>query len=158
MEYTKEQLEILEHDPSKHACILAGPGTGKSSTIISYISKIRKKEPNKIVRLLTFTRAANSELLDKVLEAGHERAISSTIHSFAISILLGNPGMSGLPEPLRIADDWEWKELIREDIARRLDTTATIVDILKNEMGAYWESLSPEKNDSVPDEIRARFM
>lgn len=157
MRYTKEQLDILEHDPSQHACILAGPGTGKSSTIISYISKIREREPNKTVKLLTFTRAANSELLDKVLEAGHEKAISSTIHSFAISLLLNNPGTSALPEPLRIADDWEWKELIRKDIARRLDTTATIVDMLKNEMSAYWESLSPEENDNVPSELRARF-
>jgi len=147
MEFTDEQKKILEHDPSKHACILAGPGTGKSSTIISYISELRKKYPDKIVRLLTFTRAANRELMDKIIEAGHDTILSSTIHSFAISVLLKNPGTGGLPEPLRIADDWEWDELIRKDIARRLTTTVAMVNKLKNEMSAHWESLSPEKDD-----------
>lgn len=158
MEFTDEQKKILEHDPSKHACILAGPGTGKSSTIISYISKLREKYPDKVVRLLTFTRAANRELMDKIIEAGHDIILSSTIHSFAISVLLKNSGTSGLPEPLRIADDWEWKELIRKDLARRLSTTATMVNKLKNEMSAHWESLLPEKDVSVAEEIRARFM
>jgi len=158
MKYTSEQLKIFKHDPTKHACILAGPGTGKSSTVISYISKIREKELNKIIKLLTFTRAANSELIDKTLKAGHEKVISSTVHSFAISILLTNPGTTNLPEPLRIADDWEWRELIRRDIARKLHTTVTMVDKLKNEMSAHWESLSPEKDDSISDETRGRFM
>jgi len=158
MEYTSEQLKILEHDPTKHACILAGPGTGKSSTVISYISKIYSKESNKIIRLLTFTRAANSELVNKITEAGHEKVISSTVHSFAISILLKNPGASNLPEPLRIADDWEWNELIRRDLARKLRTTVRVVDKLKNEMSAQWESLSPEKDESISDELRGLFM
>lgn len=158
MELTDEQKKILEHDPSKHACILAGPGAGKSSIIIGYISELRKKYPDKIVRLLTFTRAANRELMDKIIEAGHDTILSSTIHSFAISVLLKNPETSGLPEPLRIADDWEWNELIRKDVARRLTTTAAMINKLKNEMSAHWESLSPEKDDSVPEEIRARFM
>ena len=158
MQYTSEQLKILKHDPTKHARILAGPGTGKSSIIISYIIKIHKNYPNKIVRLLTFTRAANRELIDKALKAGHDKVVSSTIHSFAISILLINPDTSGLPEPIRIADDWEWKELIRKDIARRLTTTATIVDKLKNEMSAHWESLSQEKDTKISKEIRARFI
>ncbi|HHT9126867.1 MAG TPA: ATP-dependent helicase [Candidatus Brocadiia bacterium] len=158
MEYTFEQQKIFEHNPSKHACILAGPGTGKSSTIISYIAKIREQHPHKVIRLLTFTRAANGELVDKILEAGHKRVISSTVHSFAISVLLNNPGTGGLPEPLRIADDWEWKELIREDIARRLSSKAKTIDRLKNEMSAYWESLSPETDHKVPANVRARFM
>lgn len=158
MEFTDEQKKILGHDPSKHACILAGPGTGKSSIIISYICKLREEHPTKVVRLLTFTRAANRELVDKIIEVGHDIVLSSTIHSFAISVLLKNPGISGLPEPLRIADDWEWNELIRRDFARRLSTTVAMVNKLKNEMSAHWESLLFEKDDSVAEEIKARFM
>lgn len=158
MEFTDEQKKILEHSPDKHACILAGPGTGKSSTIISYISELRKKYPDKVVRLLTFTRSANRELMGKITEAGHDTILSSTIHSFAISVLLKNPGTSGLPEPLRIADDWEWNELIRKDFAKRLSTTVTVIDKLKNGMSAQWESLSPEEDESVSQEVRARFM
>jgi len=158
MEFTHEQKQILGHNPDKHACILAGPGTGKSSTIISYISELRKKHPDKVIRLLTFTRAANRELMEKITEIGQDTILSSTIHSFAISILLKNPGTSGLPEPLRMADDWEWRELIKKDFAKRLSTTAATVDKLKNEMSAQWESLSPEEDKNVSQEVRGHFM
>lgn len=158
MDYTEEQKTIFAHPPERHARILAGPGTGKSSTIIAYIDVLRREHPQKVVRLLTFTRAANRELADKVLQAGHEQLISSTIHSFAISLLLGNPGTSGLPEPIRIADDWEWKELIRADLARRLGVSVRVVEKLKAEMSANWESLNPEEDTSIPADVRARFM
>lgn len=158
MDYTHEQQEIFEHDPSKHACILAGPGTGKSSTIIAYIAKIDEQQPTKRLRLLTFTRAANSELADKILEAGHEKVASSTIHSFAISLLLSNPGSATLPAPLRIADDWQWDELIKKDFAKRLSIKSKVVEKLKKEMAATWESLVPGEDPGIPSAIRARFM
>jgi len=158
MEFTEEQKKIFQHDPSKHACILAGPGTGKSSTIISYIYKVKEQYPDKNIRLLTFTRATNTELADKIIESGKETIISSTIHSFAISVLLGNPGTSGLPEPIRIADDWEWDELIRKDLALKLGISANEVEKLKNEMSASWESLTEIQDESIPQELRAKYM
>jgi DNA helicase II / ATP-dependent DNA helicase PcrA len=158
MEYTAEQLSFFDHDPSIHGRILAGPGTGKSSTLIGYIDKVRQQYPNKKPRLLTFTRAANGELTDKVLKAGHDKVLSSTAHSFAISILLSNPGMSSFSEPLRIADDWEWNELIKSDLSRRLRLGLSDVEKLKNEMSAFWESLAPEEDANISAEIRSRFM
>ena len=158
MEYTSEQQKIFNHHPSHHACILAGPGTGKSSTVIAYIAKSREQYPKKIIRLLTFTRATNIELADKILEGGHDKVASSTIHSFAISLLLSNPGTCDFPQPLRIADDWEWNQLIRKDIAKRLSTTPKLVDNLKNEMAAEWESLVPGHDPKIPSATRSRFM
>lgn len=158
MEFTEEQKKIFQHDPSKHACILAGPGTGKSLTIISYICKVNDQYPEKNVRLLTFTRAANSELADKIIESGKETIVSSTVHSFAISVLLNNPGTHGLPEPIRIADDWEWKELIRKDLAMKLSVLVSGVEKLKNEMSSSWESLIENQDVSIPQNLRARYM
>ncbi len=158
MDYTDEQLKILSHDPTKHACILAGPGTGKSSIIIDYIIKTLKENPSKKIRLLTFTRAANRELVFKIREAKSKKIDSSTIHSFAISILLFNPGISSLPEPLRIADDWEWDELIRKYLSKEIGVNVRVIDKLKNEMSAHWESLFPELNNEITKELRAKFM
>lgn len=158
MDYTEEQKKIFDHDPNKHACILAGPGTGKSSTIIGYVCRIKEQYPEKNIRLLTFTRAANSELADKIIESGKETIVSNTVHSFAISILLNNPGTHGLPEPIRIADDWEWGELIRKDLALRLGISVRAIEKLKNEMSASWESLAETQNESVPQELRAKYM
>jgi len=158
MELTDEQKKILDHNPNKHACILAGPGTGKSSTIIYYISGMQKKYPDKKVRLLTFTRAANRELMDKINEADNNLVATSTIHSFAISILLKNPGTSDFPELLRIAGEWEWNELIKKDFAYRLNTETKDIEKLKNEMSASWQSLSQQNNPDISLELRARFM
>ncbi|MFH1372520.1 MAG: ATP-dependent helicase [bacterium] len=158
IEPTDEQLEIYRHDPNKHACIIAGPGTGKSTTLIEYVGRLHKQFPGKVIRLLTFTRAANGELIDKKSETGQDWIVSSTVHSFAITTILANPGATSLPAPLRIADDWELKELIRRDLARRLSVNVKQVKKLEDKMGAEWESLSSEIDwvDLTP--MRARFM
>lgn len=157
MQYTDEQRLILGHDITRHACILAGPGTGKSTTIIALVSQLKEGHPERVIRLLTFTRAANIELASKVEQEGMQAVESSTVHSFAISVLLRNPGVSRLPEPLRIARDWEWRELIRPDLARRLGVRQSEVTRLKNEMSAEWESLAPEDDPAVSPELRGRF-
>ena len=118
---TPEQALILEHDIRRHARILAGPGTGKSATVVALIEKVLSGEHLPRLKLLTFTRAATGELAQKV--ADHPAAATqrpSTIHSFAISVLLRNPGAGGFPEPLRLADDWEQAEVINPDLAKRV--------------------------------------
>src|SRR5260370_30032743 len=105
---TTEQEEVLAHDHKEHARILAGPGTGKSSTIVAYMEKLLAINPTPRLKLLTFTRSTTSELAEKTAAVtGGEKIRPSTIHSFSISILLANKGLGSFPEPLRIADDWE---------------------------------------------------
>ena len=109
-EPTPEQSTILAHDPGQHARVLAGPGTGKSATLVALVDQLLSSTEAPRVRLLTFTRAATGELAKKV--SAHPAAAAerpSTIHSFAISVLVRNPGAGDLPEPLRIADDWEYE-------------------------------------------------
>lgn len=155
---TDEQLAILQHDVADHARIVAGPGTGKSATIVALIDDVLAGAQPPRLRLLTFTRAATGELAKKVSEhpsAAAERP--STIHSFAISLLLRNPGAANLPEPLRIADDWEYQEIVRPSLARRLGIEVRVLDRLVREMAANWESLVPEEDPEVDPAIRARF-
>ena len=57
---TEEQQRVVDHDPSRHARILAGPGTGKSATVIRLM--LRLGAEGRHGRLLTFTRAATNEL------------------------------------------------------------------------------------------------
>ena len=112
---TPEQRQILAHEPSRHGRVLAGPGTGKSATVVDLIHRLLASNhgsPPRI-RLLTFTRAATAELAGKVAAQEAEVERPSTVHSFAISVLLQNPGSAPFVEPLRIADDWEQKQIIR---------------------------------------------
>jgi DNA helicase-2/ATP-dependent DNA helicase PcrA len=152
---TEEQQRIIDHDPSRHARILAGPGTGKSATVIRLM--LRLGDEGKHGRLLTFTRAASNELKEKVAEHPEVLDDPSTVHSFAIATLLANPGSSGLPEPIRIADDWEWKELIRVHLGYLIDCTVHLVDQARAEMGSNWESLEESEDPSLPEDVRNRF-
>jgi DNA helicase II / ATP-dependent DNA helicase PcrA len=94
---TPEQQAILAHDHHRHGRVLAGPGTGKSATLVALVDHLLEGNPAPHIKLLTFTRAATSELAKKVSEhpaAAAERP--STIHSFSISVLLQRCGILGL--------------------------------------------------------------
>ena len=109
---TEEQIAIISHNHTQHARVLAGPGTGKSTTMVALLGRLLEENDSLRIRLLTFTRAATAELADKIASYSHQADRPSTIHSFAISVLLRNPGTGGFPEPLRIADTWENKHII----------------------------------------------
>lgn len=147
MQPTQEQQRIIDHNPSMNGRVLAGPGTGKSWTCVSLISHLSITHQNLDVRLLTFTRAATQELEKKVNEAKLVTVKPTTIHSFALSLLLRNPKAANLPQPIRIPDDWELKKLIHSDIARLLrkrgfiKVNVKMIDKLEMELSARWQSL-----------------
>lgn len=154
---TPEQTLLLKHDPSQHARVLAGPGTGKSTTMVALLNSLLEKDSSLRVRMLTFTRAATAELAEKVASHPHTTERPSTIHSFSISVLLLNPGTGEFPEPLRIADTWEFKTIVRSTLAKRTGVTVRILDKLINEMASNWESLTDEIDPEISEEDRIRF-
>src|SRR5579884_2357634 len=103
-----EQRRILAHLVGQHGCVEAGPGTGKSATMVELVDHLlTDDESAPRLRLLTFTRAATAELAKKFGATATQVERPSTIHSFAISVLVRNSGAADYPEPLRMADDWE---------------------------------------------------
>jgi len=82
----------------------------------------------------------------------------STIHSFAISVLLRNPGAAQFPLPLRMADDWEDHELLRPTLADRVGVGIRDLDDLMHEMEANWQSLVDEHDPEIDPALRARFL
>lgn len=133
-----------------HARLLAGPGTGKTLSLTSricYLIENRHVEPEKILAL-TFTRAAAYVLRQRVSEElGTDRMPRiSTIHSFSLRQLLRNSRLiTALPQPLRIADDWEERNIITEDLKAMLGL-ARIENIrrLFNFLSADWQTLTAE--------------
>jgi DNA helicase-2/ATP-dependent DNA helicase PcrA len=154
---TEQQQAILAHDPTTHGRVLAGPGTGKSTTAVALAEHLMQLERPPRVRLLTFTRVATTELLGKRTLPLATIGIS-TVHSFALSVLLRNPGCASFPTPLRMPDEYESKQLIRPHLAERTGVSQRQLDRLVAEMAAKWESLDAEQNASIQPELRARFM
>jgi DNA helicase-2/ATP-dependent DNA helicase PcrA len=145
-----EQDAIVEHPPDQHGRVLAGPGTGKSSTVLRLAEAINSSDPPLKARLVTFTRAATAELVDKIREQGHTVDEPTTLHSFALSVLMRNQEHVQLPRPLRLPDDWEVKNLIQPDLARRLreqghqSVTTRTIGKLEHELASQWDSLNPQ--------------
>jgi len=136
-----------------HARLLAGPGTGKTLTLtrhICYLVAERNVSPHMILAV-TFTRAAARELKHRVESELGERQCPniSTLHSFALRQLLRNATrIPDLQQPLRIADDWEERNIIHEDIKDllRLRHIKEAQDLL-NDLSADWQSLTADEHD-----------
>jgi DNA helicase-2/ATP-dependent DNA helicase PcrA len=158
MELTEEQKKVLSHTLPGHARVLAGPGTGKSTTAIALLKKIVEESEGKVrVKFLTFSRATTLELAAKLSPELFALVKPSTVHSFSISTLLKNPGAANLPLPLRIPDEFERKQIIVPQLADIMGVNPTKISELITEMSAKWESLDPEELPNVTPEERARF-
>ena len=153
---TPEQRAIIAHDATSNGRVLAGPGTGKSATVIRMMLEMAENGSGR-GKLLTFTRAATNELKEKVAEHPEALESPSTVHSFAISTILGNPEASGLPEPLRIADEWEWEGLIRFHLRDLVGCDVKNIKRARLEMASNWESLEPTIDPDLPVDVRNRF-
>lgn len=146
-----EQREAACH-VGLHACLRAGPGTGKTLTLakrVVYLIVGQNVSPNEILAL-TFTRAAAHELRQKVQEELEpymkELPRISTLHSFALRQLLRNYDIiTTVPSPLRIADDWEEQNIILEDLKGILDIDIRETRRKFNLLSSDWQTLDADK-------------
>ncbi len=152
-EYLLQDQKIAAMHADSHARLLAGPGTGKTLTLTRRICflVLERNVPAKSILALTFTRAAARELRQRVdRELGNnQNPHISTLHSFALRQLIRNENrITDLPQPLRIADDWEERKIILEDLKALLNLKR-IRDArdLLNALSADWQSLTADEAD-----------
>ncbi|MBU1784518.1 MAG: ATP-dependent helicase [Candidatus Omnitrophica bacterium] len=149
---TADQVKAISHIGT-HARLLAGPGTGKTRILTRRVLSLvleHNRDPEEIL-LLTFTRLAAAQLKEevrKVLEPHNKEVPTiSTIHAFALrQILFNSKVIDVLPQPIRIADDWEERFIIQEDLKRVLGLSRiSEVQDLINRLSADWETLRAEE-------------
>ena len=137
-----------------HARLLAGPGTGKTLTLTrraAYLVTEKKISPDQILAL-TFTRAAAFELRNRIADVleDHQNELPrvSTLHSFALRQLLRNSDrIETILRPLRIADDWEERNIISEDLKVILDYNVRTVREKFNLLSADWQTLAADDEE-----------
>ena len=68
--YIKEQDDVLKNN-SKNLIVSASAGSGKTHVLIEYISMLvgEKKVPIKKILILTFTKAAATEMKERLLKS-----------------------------------------------------------------------------------------
>lgn len=157
-ELTPEQKAVVNHPLNEHGRVLSGPGTGKSLTAVAYAERLLSLHHPPHIKFLTFTRAATAEIADKLFKNTATSTLRpSTFHSFAISVLLRNPGVASYPEPLRIPDVYE-QDLINQHLALLLQIKKPRVEKLMADMASNWETLGAREDPEVPPEERNAFV
>jgi len=128
-----------------------GPGTGKTRALTRRVVKLLVVDqvPLDAVLALVFTRV-NAYELHRALKAELEqygmampRGLASTLHAYALRQLIGNSRVvKALPQPVRVADDYEEKNIIRPDIGKRLGLSVKEVGDRFDELSDDWQSLA----------------
>jgi DNA helicase-2/ATP-dependent DNA helicase PcrA len=129
---------------------------------IAWLIEERGVPPESILAV-TFSRAAARELrqrLDDLLGADvASRVAVYTLHAFALRQLLRNQGAPTLPRPIRIADDFDERWVIEEEL-RTLTGAKKITEIrreLKN-LASDWETLAADADEWERQHANPRFL
>jgi Zn-dependent peptidase ImmA (M78 family) len=95
--------------PEKHVHVVAGPGTGKTTTLIHRVKKLIEADgvdPRKIL-VLTFTNKAAAELVDRLQRAkvaGASEIWAGTFHAFGLEFIRKYYQHFGVTQDVAVAD------------------------------------------------------
>ncbi|WP_217239487.1 ATP-dependent DNA helicase [Streptomyces sp. AC555_RSS877] len=117
------QRAVVDH-PTGPLLVLAGPGTGKTTTLVESVAAriARGGEPARVL-VLTFSRKAAVELRDRMaLRIGAARAPqATTFHSFCYALVRAHQDTDLFVEPLRLLSGPEQDVAVRELLAGQPD-------------------------------------
>ncbi|GAA6182649.1 UvrD-helicase domain-containing protein [Shimia sp. NS0008-38b] len=154
----EEQRRAAEHEGNA-LLLKAGPGTGKTQTLVGRLSvlKDRSVDPESIL-LLTFSNKAAGEMTDRAMLAWPEAAGSAwigTFHSFGLDLLRRFHDRAGLPADPRLIDATEAIALLEDEFPRlRLKHFNDLWDPTDN-LRSILSAISRAK-DEVVDQHRYR--
>lgn len=127
------------------ARLLAGPGTGKTKTIVEHVANVMKAGvPASEILCLTFTRAAAAGMRRQIRDAvgGAAPPEVYTLHAFALRVLMKRRVDVGSGKGrARVADDWEERWVVQENLRDLLGERKikTVQERLKA-LAAAWET------------------
>ena len=123
---TEEQKKVLDFS-GKNLIVSASAGSGKTSTLIEFITRlVAKGQPIKRILLLTFTKAASFEMKERLIQNFYEQAENdnvlnaiddvptsdiSTIHSFLERLIKRNTNILPISEGFVVLDEEEIKSV-----------------------------------------------
>ncbi|MFF3391463.1 ATP-dependent helicase [Streptomyces sp. NPDC002669] len=117
------QRAVVDH-PGGPLLVLAGPGTGKTTTLVEAVAArvARGADPARLL-VLTFSRKAAVELRDRMAaRLGAARGPqATTFHSFCYALVRAHQGADLFAEPLRLLSGPEQDVTVRELLAGQLE-------------------------------------
>ncbi|NJQ05447.1 ATP-dependent helicase [Streptomyces lonarensis] len=109
------QRAVVEH-PGGPLLVLAGPGTGKTTTLVEAVAaRVDRGTPPERILVLTFSRRAATELRDRMSARLHGRSpLAATFHSYAYGLVRAHQDRELFAEPLRLLSGPEQDLYLRE--------------------------------------------
>lgn len=153
-----DQFQQAALETPTPALIVAGPGSGKTSTLVGRVEYLIRRQdvhPEQILAL-TFSRKAAQEMqerLQQVLSDGIKMPTISTFHSFCAELLRTYGVRVGLRQRFELVDEAEGYFLLRQLIEELplnhyqnlYDPTTPLRDFLKAISRAKDELITPER-------------
>jgi ATP-dependent exoDNAse (exonuclease V) beta subunit len=167
---TLSQTRAIEASTRCDVCVVAGPGSGKTSVLVErfhWLIADKGLRPDEIAAI-TFTEKAAANMLERLVarsDAENRRAYQlariSTIHAFCAGLLREHALEAGLDPAFEVTDAWEAEIQLRRSIAAVLDRDyrahpERVLNFLKNfyGSGAYAEGM---ELSSVHKEVAALY-
>ncbi len=125
---TEEQLSAIRAGPEGAYLIAAGPGTGKTYTMVQRFRwlAVKRRVPPDAILAVTFTEAAATELrerLSRELDRPLDEAWIGTFHGICARLLREEAYLVGIPRELRVLDE-VGQRLLVERLQKRLRSGA----------------------------------
>ncbi len=162
-----QQAEAVVHRGEAYL-LEAGPGTGKTQTLIARVEGLLEEGVDaRRILLLTFSNKAAGEMAERIARKRPEAAAAmwiGTFHAFGLDIIRRFHGELGLPKDPRMMDRTEAVELLEEEYPRlRLafyrnvyDPTQIIADMLAAVSRAKDEVVDAENYAALVDAMLAK--
>jgi superfamily I DNA/RNA helicase len=131
--FTEAQLAAVATERrNEDSCIIAGPGSGKTTVLVEYFRRLVKEAGVDPLRILaiTFTEKAAGNMRKKLAKAFQdlpetrarlERAWVSTVHGFCARLLRENAVFAGVDPEFRVLDERESWRMQQDAIRAAVD-------------------------------------
>ncbi|MCL2085858.1 UvrD-helicase domain-containing protein, partial [Candidatus Saccharibacteria bacterium] len=120
-----QQMECITKEARSHL-VIAGAGTGKTTTIVGKIKYMLRKgtlRPENIL-VLSFTNASAKEMRERIAKETDERIEASTFHKLGLNIIKSVHGRAGMPGISEI----DMEEFIKARIPEADEGTRKLVE------------------------------
>ena len=141
-------------DTNSHIRLIAGPGTGKSRTILMRLRHlVSQGTPPNSIYAISFTRASARDLRRRVINeftnaglapAGEQAAANvTTMHSLALKLLANANLLAGMyPASPVVLDQWQQKNIFDEEFSATANVTSKRAREVRAAYDAHWQTLA----------------
>jgi DNA helicase-2/ATP-dependent DNA helicase PcrA len=149
MDWTPEQLAILDHGLDAHAVVRASPGAGKTTTLVGRVARLvaRGVAPGAI-RVVMFNKSIQETFVERLASVGVHGVRVSTFDALGLEVLRVADRSRLLSRPLRViaSGTTDWARVVHQAHRDDFDTADDIANGV-----TFWKAhLVPPKRAAFP--------